>query len=93
MAWDLALLKKFSSTGHFRLLNQVRSELKAQPLDRDQQSRKIKIQARPFKGVVQRSTKRPNALETDYKDSNHSTDLDSENTKSFRDRLNAIDMR
>ena len=34
MAWDPALLRKFNATGHFRLLNQVRSELKANPIKR-----------------------------------------------------------
>ena len=34
MAWDPALLRKFNATGHFRLLNQVRSELKAKPIKR-----------------------------------------------------------
>jgi len=34
MAWDPALLRKFNATGHFRLLNQVRSELKSNPIKR-----------------------------------------------------------
>jgi hypothetical protein len=34
MAWDPALLRKYNATGHFRLLNQVRSELKEQPIQR-----------------------------------------------------------
>lgn len=33
-SWDPAVLRKYSTTGHFRLLNQVRSELRAQPLVR-----------------------------------------------------------
>ena len=32
MAWDPAVLRKYNTTGHFRLLNQVRSELKGNPL-------------------------------------------------------------
>ena len=35
MSWDPLLLRKFSSTGHFRLLNQLRGDLKKRPLDRD----------------------------------------------------------
>ena len=32
MKWDLNLSKKFNSTNHFRLINQLRSELRAYPL-------------------------------------------------------------
>jgi hypothetical protein len=34
MAWDPALLRKYNSTSHFRLLNQIRSELRDQPIQR-----------------------------------------------------------
>ncbi|MEB3335693.1 MAG: hypothetical protein VKP70_11990 [Cyanobacteriota bacterium] len=34
MPWDPSVLRKYSSTSHFRLLNQVRGELKTQPLTR-----------------------------------------------------------
>lgn len=34
MAWDPAVLRKYNTTGHFRLLNQVRSELRGNPLIR-----------------------------------------------------------
>ena len=34
MAWDPALLRKYNTTGHFRLLNQLRGELKDQPIQR-----------------------------------------------------------
>ena len=34
MGWDPAVLRKYSTTGHFRLLNQVRSELRGNPLIR-----------------------------------------------------------
>jgi hypothetical protein len=36
MTWDPAVLRKYSTTSHFRLLNQVRSELKSSPLSRNQ---------------------------------------------------------
>jgi hypothetical protein len=36
MAWDPSVLRKYNSTGHFRLLNQVRAELKGNPLIRPQ---------------------------------------------------------
>ncbi|MEB3234049.1 MAG: hypothetical protein VKM98_01350 [Cyanobacteriota bacterium] len=41
MAWDPAVLRKYNSTGHFRLLNQVRSELKANPLVRPQEGQTV----------------------------------------------------
>ena len=34
MSWDPTLLRKFSSTNHYKLLNQVRSDLKEQPITR-----------------------------------------------------------
>lgn len=34
MTWDPTVLRKYNTTGHFRLLNQVRSELKGNPLIR-----------------------------------------------------------
>ena len=34
MAWDPALLRKYNTTSHFRLLNQIRTELREQPIQR-----------------------------------------------------------
>lgn len=34
MAWDPALLRKYNTTNHFKLLNQIRSELRDQPIQR-----------------------------------------------------------
>jgi hypothetical protein len=34
MAWDPALLRKYNTTSHFRLLNQIRTELRDQPIQR-----------------------------------------------------------
>jgi hypothetical protein len=36
MSWDPTVLRKYSTTNQFRLLNQVRSELKSNPLSRNQ---------------------------------------------------------
>ena len=41
MAWDPVLLRKYNATGHFRLLNQLRSELKGNPLVRPQEGQSI----------------------------------------------------
>lgn len=34
MSWDPALLRKYTTTSHLKLLSQVRSELKDQPIQR-----------------------------------------------------------
>jgi hypothetical protein len=34
MTWDPAVLRRYNTTGHFRLLNQVRTELRGNPLIR-----------------------------------------------------------
>ncbi len=94
MTWDHALLKKFCNTGHFRLLNQVRSELKAQPLIRDQETRALSLQIKPLRGFVPRTPKRPNALDNQLTErSAEETETQDDSPKSFRDRLSAIDMR
>ena len=41
MAWDPSVLRKYNSTGHFRLLNQLRSELKNNPLVRPKDGERI----------------------------------------------------
>jgi hypothetical protein len=43
MAWDPSVLRKYNSTGHFRLLNQVRSELKANPLVRPKEGESVAV--------------------------------------------------
>ena len=91
MSWDPALLRKFSSTGHFRLLNQVRSELSAQPLERDPQTRSLMLKARPHRGQSVRQQRRPNAIpDGRVMIDEHGSQS---SPKSFRERLNAIEMR
>ena len=41
MAWEPSVLRKYNTTGHFRLLNQLRSELKANPLVRPKEGQSI----------------------------------------------------
>ncbi len=117
MSWDHTLLRKFSNTGHFRLLNQVRSELKANPLKR---SHDLRSQAQQIKTTQTQQVKASQAqqIKTTQTFNNTSTNtqkikynLESQSnlvaeqkiasldeqqnigTQSFRDRLNAIDMR
>ncbi|MGB1621134.1 MAG: hypothetical protein ACPHAS_00545 [Synechococcus sp.] len=120
MSWDPGLLRKYSATGHFRLLNQLRGDLKKKPLDRDPATGLLKM---PGSGRGQRSTRRsesfrqesvrtdPNRVDSPrvdtvrhvVADTERVTDhqpplvelapLSVEQPTSFRDRLNAIEMR
>ena len=67
MSWDPALLRKYNSTNHFKLLNQVRSDLKEQPIQRSipaprqdtRQERQERLQDnRPEQRLEQRSEQR-----------------------------------
>jgi hypothetical protein len=46
MAWDPSLLRKYNTTGHFRLLNQLRGELKDQPIQRPLATRRPEVTSR-----------------------------------------------
>jgi hypothetical protein len=41
MGWEPTVLRKYNTTGHFRLLSQLRSELKANPLVRPKDGQSI----------------------------------------------------
>ena len=43
MAWDPTVLRKYNTTGHFRLLNQLRGELKDNPLLRPKQGESVGV--------------------------------------------------
>ena len=90
MSWDPALLK-FSSTGQFRLLNQVRSELSSQPLERDPQTRALLLKARPHRGQPVRQQRRPNAIPDGVFRS--AMMLASNHHLNHSERLDAIEMR
>lgn len=115
MSWDPGLLRKYSATGHFRLLNQLRGDLKKKPLDRDQDTGVLRM---PGTGRHQRSTKRfesnrqdsyrleASRIELQRQESKDDVPLVESQSpfvelvpltdvqpKSFRDRLNAIEMR
>jgi hypothetical protein len=100
MPWDPGVLRKYNSTGHFRLLNQIRSELKANPLDRTSSGALAETPSfrgnRPGRGPGwnRGATRRTSAYAPLSTDSFNRGDDGSANTAgSFRDRLNAIDMR
>ena len=98
-SWDPSLLRKFSSTGHFRLLNQLRGDLRKKPLYRDQQTGELKRPGSLGKsqaGMRRQSVPRrastpvtmPVTTQTDATPVN-----EPEGTRSFRDRLNEVEMR
>ena len=95
MNWDPVLLRKFSSTGHFRLLNQLRGDLKKRPLERDQQNGKLRMPggnrtsaSRPSKFAdAQRKIVQDPVVVTPSPDQSETA------PKTFRERLNAIQMR
>ena len=94
-SWDPSLLRKFSATGHFRLLNQLKGDLRKKPLDRDQRSGQLRSM-----GVNRGSSRRsaparnvePVTAPAPTVQVDAPADLEDQ-PKSFRDRLNAIDMR
>ena len=116
MAWDPALLRKYNTTGHFRLLNQLRSELNAHPITRaaddlaagirpgrrsPQVSRSIELRPQnQGHGRFRRSQSLAQtpaaAAPVESPALGVSFDEDGQggaNGSSFRDRLNAIEMR
>ena len=94
-SWDPSLLRKFSATGHFRLLNQLKGDLRKKPLDRDQRSGQLRSLS-VNRGSTRRSAPARNAepaaapVQTVQVEALANLD---DQPKSFRDRLNAIDMR
>ena len=94
-SWDPALLRKFSSTGHFRLLNQLKGDLRKKPLDRDQRTGQLKSLG-GNRGATRRSTAtrsiEPAPAPSVVVETAPPITKDDQ-PKSFRDRLNAIDMR
>lgn len=100
-SWDPSLLRKFSSTGHFRLLNQLRGDLRKKPLYRDQQTGELKRPGSLGKsqaGMRRQSQSVPRRVSTPVTmpvtiQSDATPVNEPEETRSFRDRLNAVEMR
>ena len=92
-SWDPALLRKFSSTGHFRLLNQLKGDLRKKPLDRDQRTGQLRSLG-GNRGATRRSTPARSVETAPVRVVETVTPpMKDDQPKSFRDRLNAIDMR
>ena len=92
MIWDPSLLRKFSSTGHFRLLNQLRGDLKKRPLDRDATTGALKMPGNSGRSERQRRPM-PQQTRSVTTAPGTSTAQDKESNSTFRQRLSAIDMR
>ncbi|MBM5815653.1 MAG: hypothetical protein FJ083_03400 [Cyanobacteria bacterium K_Offshore_surface_m2_239] len=98
MAWDPTVLRKYSTTSHFRLLNQVRAELNAQPIARHPggeinlgisrrgSSYRVPVEVRGASGAAKPA--RPSVAADGSPGEGQAMD-----STSFRDRLRAIEMR
>jgi hypothetical protein len=104
MPWDPTVLRKYNATGHFRLLNQLRSDLKGNPLIRPKQGETVGEANRSrslIRAIEGRSSpaearwrRQASALqETTSQRSPVDEDQDKGASNSFRVRLNAIEMR
>ncbi|MEB3265877.1 MAG: hypothetical protein VKN13_04610 [Cyanobacteriota bacterium] len=111
--WDPAVLRKYSTTGHFRLLNQVRSELRAQPLVRPGDGQTVAEVNRSralTRAIASKAAGSGRPRRSGGRTGDNRTPLgqamadpllpvpspndgDGAAASSFRDRLNAIDMR
>ena len=103
MAWDPAVLRRYNTTSHFRLLSQVRSELKDNPLIRPRDGESVGA-ANRSRSLTKALALRANAAPSRSRRAAEATsvilasslpaDLSaSAANASFRDRLTAIDMR
>jgi hypothetical protein len=104
MSWDPSVLRKYNSTGHFRLLNQVRGELKANPLVRPAEGESVAVVnrsrslsrallVRPQGMAPARARRTAAAYPSVTVVSAATVDGQEQGGGSFRDRLNQIDMR
>jgi len=96
MNWDPALLRKFSSTGHFRLLNQLKNDLIKRRLNRDQTTGELRM-PRSGSNFARRGVS-PRGAVTSAKETPVATPepaavSDRQTPGSFLQRLDAIDMR
>ena len=78
-------------TGHFRLLNQLKADLRKKPLDRDQRTGQLKSMALN-RGSSRRVAAPESAIRPSPRGGERAVDQQDDQPKSFRDRLNAIDM-
>ena len=84
-------MRKYNNTGHFRLLNQLRNELKKDPIVRTKATSSQEQPVRNSKTVEVRP--QSVAYQNRNAPARRSEPRDNAVGSSFRDRLNAIEMR
>ena len=92
MSWDPVLLRKYNATGHFRLLSQLRSEIVSYPIQRPQADGTPARRGRGSLSSSRRSGGRGGATEGGSSASDYGNAA-ANSSPSFRERLNAIEMR
>ena len=99
MSWDPSLLRKYSSTGHFRLLNQLKGDLSKRGLDRDPSTGALRMPGAGGRNPRRSTASRRAAvvpmestLPAGSSTEQHETKT-RESAGTFRQRLSAIDMR
>ena len=106
MPWDPTVLRKYNATGHFRLLNQLRSDLKGNPLIRPKQGETVGEANRSrslIRAIEGRSSpaearwrRQASALQEPTISASKALvddEVDKGSSNNFRSRLNAIEMR
>ena len=87
ISWDPSLVKKFSSSNHYKLLNQLRNEVKKYPLNN-----KKNIKSIQSKDIIDKKNKsNDSSIQNSYltKNSNHSNQVNSnKSTVSFNNARN-----
>ena len=87
ISWDPSLVKKFSSSNHYKLLNQLRNEVKKYPLNN-----KKNIKSIQSKDIIDKKNKsNDSSIQNSYltKNSNHSNQVNtSKSTVSFNNAKN-----
>ena len=104
--WEPTVLRKYNATGHFRLLNQLRSDLKGNPLIRPKQGETVGEANRSrslIRAIEGRSSpaearwrRQASALQEPTSPTPRAMaedEFDRGSANSFRSRLNAIEMR
>lgn len=99
MTWDPTVLRKYNTTGHFKLLNQLRGELKDHPLVRPKQGETVgdanrsKALTRLLEGRSGAGGRSRRATATVVEPVAPVLSADDPTAAGFRDRLNAVDLR
>ena len=88
MDWDQTLLRKYNSTGHFRLLNQTRTDLRNNPLDRDPVTAELRPPQRGRRRGSYQARQQEGPCLTES-----ARQVRPVPSSTFRDRLSIIEMR